>query len=65
MLDRMDAVGPHVHASGEAGAWFWEAVWSSCHCSVSRVTVAAESSAAEPGNCSMAGAKPPEDRPGR
>lgn len=38
---------------------------SSCHCAVSRVTVAADKPAAEPRNCSNAGTKSPLDRPCR
>jgi hypothetical protein len=41
------------------------ALASSCHCAVSRVTVAADRPAAEPRNCSNAGTKSPEDRPCR
>ena len=39
------------------------AVVSSCHWVVSRVTVAADRPAAEPRNCSSAGRKSPLDRP--
>jgi hypothetical protein len=38
---------------------------SSCHCVVNRVTVAADSPAAEPRNCSNAGRKSPQDSPCR
>jgi hypothetical protein len=37
----------------------WKAAWSSLHCFVSRVTVAGDSPAAEPRNCSSAGTKSP------
>ncbi|CAM5303748.1 hypothetical protein SGRIM128S_01702 [Streptomyces griseomycini] len=42
-----------------------KAAWSACHCWVSRVTVAGESPAEEPRNCSGAGTKSPDDRPFR
>ncbi len=42
-----------------------KAAWSACHCVVSRVTVAGESPAELPRNCSKAGTKSPEDRPCR
>ncbi|GAA0277160.1 hypothetical protein GCM10009527_086920 [Actinomadura nitritigenes] len=58
-------VGPHVDVVPVGQVAGLKAAWSSPHCFVSRVTVAGDSPAAEPRNCSSAGTKSPVDRPCR
>ena len=61
----MDPVDPQIDEVDLGQLPVLERLASSCHCVVSRVTVAADSPAPEPRNCSNAGAKSREDSPCR